>query len=102
MLLVCGDRPTLPLSGGVPADAVHERLGPGRAGIGVAEAKNGACRYAAYVQDFERGVALVASDDVLDNITLFWLTNTAISAARLYWENKYNYFPPGTSPSRWR
>jgi pimeloyl-ACP methyl ester carboxylesterase len=26
-------------------------------------------------------------DDVLDNITLFWLTNTAISAARLYWEN---------------
>jgi pimeloyl-ACP methyl ester carboxylesterase len=27
-------------------------------------------------------------DDVLDNITLFWLTNTAVSAARLYWENK--------------
>ena len=25
-------------------------------------------------------------DDVLDNITLFWLTNTAVSAARLYWE----------------
>jgi pimeloyl-ACP methyl ester carboxylesterase len=25
-------------------------------------------------------------DDVLDNITLFWLTNTGISAARLYWE----------------
>ena len=25
-------------------------------------------------------------DDVLDNITLFWLTNTSISAARLYWE----------------
>jgi pimeloyl-ACP methyl ester carboxylesterase len=25
-------------------------------------------------------------DDVLDNITLFWLTNTAISAARIYWE----------------
>jgi pimeloyl-ACP methyl ester carboxylesterase len=31
-------------------------------------------------------------DDVLDNITLFWLTNTAISAARLYWENKIPYF----------
>jgi pimeloyl-ACP methyl ester carboxylesterase len=27
-------------------------------------------------------------DDVLDNITLTWLTNTAISGARLYWENK--------------
>ena len=25
-------------------------------------------------------------DDVLDNITLFWLTNTPVSAARLYWE----------------
>jgi pimeloyl-ACP methyl ester carboxylesterase len=25
-------------------------------------------------------------DDVLDNITLFWLTNTGISSARLYWE----------------
>ncbi len=33
-------------------------------------------------------------DDVLDNITLFWLTNTAISAARLYWENKYAFFEP--------
>ncbi len=25
-------------------------------------------------------------DDILDNITLFWLTNTAISSSRLYWE----------------
>ena len=25
-------------------------------------------------------------DDILDNITLFWLTNTGVSAARLYWE----------------
>ena len=33
-------------------------------------------------------------DDVLDSITLFWLTNTAVSAARLYWENKFNYFSP--------
>ncbi|MEU8975516.1 epoxide hydrolase family protein [Streptomyces monashensis] len=31
-------------------------------------------------------------DDVLDNITLFWLTNTAISAARLYAENKTPFF----------
>jgi hypothetical protein len=31
-------------------------------------------------------------DDVLDNITLFWLTNTGISAARLYWENKFSSF----------
>jgi len=33
-------------------------------------------------------------DDVLDNITLFWLTNTAVSAARLYWENKLAFFQP--------
>ena len=31
-------------------------------------------------------------DDVLDNITLYWLTNTAISSARLYWENKVNLY----------
>ena len=31
-------------------------------------------------------------DDVLDNITHFWLTNTAISAARLYAENKFSFF----------
>jgi pimeloyl-ACP methyl ester carboxylesterase len=33
-------------------------------------------------------------DDVLDNITLFWLTNTGVSAARFYWENKYGFFTP--------
>jgi pimeloyl-ACP methyl ester carboxylesterase len=31
-------------------------------------------------------------DDVLDNITHYWLTNTEISASRLYWENKYPFF----------
>jgi pimeloyl-ACP methyl ester carboxylesterase len=30
-------------------------------------------------------------DDVLDNITLYWLTNTAVSSARLYWENKLSF-----------
>jgi pimeloyl-ACP methyl ester carboxylesterase len=33
----------------------------------------------------------LSRDDVLDNITLFWLTNTAISAARLYWENTFQF-----------
>ena len=31
-------------------------------------------------------------DDVLDNITHYWLTNTAISSARLYWENKVGLY----------
>jgi pimeloyl-ACP methyl ester carboxylesterase len=33
-------------------------------------------------------------DDVLDNITLYWLTGTAISSARLYWENNLAFFDP--------
>jgi pimeloyl-ACP methyl ester carboxylesterase len=33
-------------------------------------------------------------DDVLDNVTLYWLTNTAISSARLYWESKLAFFAP--------
>jgi len=33
-------------------------------------------------------------DDVLDNITLYWLTNTAMSSARIYWENKFGFFSP--------
>jgi len=34
----------------------------------------------------------LSRDDVLDNITLYWVTNTAISSARLYWENKLKFF----------
>ena len=41
-------------------------------------------------------------DDILDNTTLYWLTNTAVSSARLYWENKLNFFAPKMSPSRCR
>ena len=33
-------------------------------------------------------------DDVLDNITHYWLTNTGISSGRLYWENKFGFFDP--------
>jgi pimeloyl-ACP methyl ester carboxylesterase len=31
---------------------------------------------------------LLTKDEMLDDITLYWLTNTAVSSARLYWENK--------------
>jgi thiol-disulfide isomerase/thioredoxin len=34
----------------------------------------------------------LSRDDVLDNVTHYWLTNTAISAARLYWESKLPFF----------
>ncbi len=40
----------------------------------------------------------LTKDDILDNITLYWLTNTAISSARLYWETfqlpKAGFFDP--------
>jgi pimeloyl-ACP methyl ester carboxylesterase len=37
-------------------------------------------------------------DDVLDNVTLYWLTNTAVSSARLYWESKLAFFAPKGVP----
>jgi pimeloyl-ACP methyl ester carboxylesterase len=43
---------------------------------------------------FNGGSEGLTRDDVLDNITLYWLTNTAISAARIYWENKVPFFLP--------
>lgn len=33
-------------------------------------------------------------DDIVDNATFYWLTNTAISSARLYWESKLPFFAP--------
>jgi pimeloyl-ACP methyl ester carboxylesterase len=36
----------------------------------------------------------LSRDDVLDNVTLFWLTNTGVSSNRLYWENKLPFFSP--------
>jgi pimeloyl-ACP methyl ester carboxylesterase len=43
---------------------------------------------AAWIFDYNNGEPerLLDRDDVLDDITLYWLTNTATSAARLYWE----------------
>ena len=43
---------------------------------------------------FEGESAGLTRDDILDNITLYWLTNTAVSSARLYRENKFNFFAP--------
>ncbi|MBS3649077.1 epoxide hydrolase [Pseudaminobacter sp. 19-2017] len=36
----------------------------------------------------------LSRDDILDNVTLYWLTNTALSSARLYWESKLAFFAP--------
>jgi pimeloyl-ACP methyl ester carboxylesterase len=34
----------------------------------------------------------LSRDDVLDNVTHYWLTNSGISSARLYWESKLGFF----------
>ncbi len=37
-------------------------------------------------------VGNLTPDEVLDNITLTWVTNTGVSSGRLYWENKLGFF----------
>jgi pimeloyl-ACP methyl ester carboxylesterase len=38
-------------------------------------------------------------DDVLDDITLYWLTNTGVSSGRIYWENKINLYLAADVPT---
>jgi pimeloyl-ACP methyl ester carboxylesterase len=47
---------------------------------------------AAFIYDYNNGEPerLLSRDEMLDDITLYWLTNTAASSARLYWENRGN------------
>ena len=48
--------------------------------------------YALIARVFAGETAGLTRDDILDNVTLYWLTNTALSSARLYWENKNAFF----------
>jgi len=50
--------------------------------------------YALIARVFDGQTEGLTRDDVLDNITLYWLTNTAVSSARIYWENKFAFFAP--------
>jgi pimeloyl-ACP methyl ester carboxylesterase len=43
---------------------------------------------------FEGQAEGLTRDDILDNITHYWLTNTGVSSGRLYWENKLGFFDP--------
>jgi len=53
-----------------------------------------ASSYALIARVFNGQAEGLTRDDILDNITLYWLTGTAISSARLYWENKLAFFDP--------
>ena len=60
---------------------------------------------AAWLMDFPYSLDMMARsidgtpesltpNDILDNCTLYWLTNTGVSSSRLYRENTFNYFSP--------
>src|SRR2546423_5885298 len=50
--------------------------------------------YALIARVFDGQPEGLTRDDVLDNVTLYWLTNTTISSARLYWESKLAFLAP--------
>ena len=84
-----------PRDGDAPADAVRDR-GLARRPGGLPARPRRRERSARHRSrgrstDVERPSGLTR-DDVLDNITLYWLTNTGVSSARLYWENKLPFF----------
>ena len=54
--------------------------------------------YALIARVFDGQPEGLTRDDILDNVTLYWLTNTTISSARLYWESKLAFFAPKNVP----
>ncbi len=50
--------------------------------------------YALIARVFDGQTEGLTRDDILDNITLYWLTNTGVSSGRLYWESKLPFFTP--------
>jgi pimeloyl-ACP methyl ester carboxylesterase len=57
-----------------------------------------AASYALIARVFDGKPEGLTRDDILDNATLYWLTNTTVSSARLYWESKLAFFAPKNVP----
>jgi pimeloyl-ACP methyl ester carboxylesterase len=57
-----------------------------------------AASYALIARVFDGKSEGLTRDDILDNVTIYWLTNTAVSSARLYWESKLAFFAPKGVP----
>jgi pimeloyl-ACP methyl ester carboxylesterase len=51
-----------------------------------------AAAVAAALERTESATGELTRDEILDNITLYWLTNTGVSASRLYWEYRGGFF----------
>lgn len=49
-------------------------------------------KFAAWTYSGGEPERVLTKDEMLDDITLYWVTNTAVSSARLYWENNANNF----------
>ncbi|MGV9351611.1 epoxide hydrolase family protein [Streptomyces spiralis] len=49
-------------------------------------------KFAAWTYSGGEPQRVLSKDEMLDDITLYWVTNTAVSSARLYWENNANNF----------
>jgi pimeloyl-ACP methyl ester carboxylesterase len=50
--------------------------------------------YALIARVFDGATEGLTREDIVDNITLYWLTNTGVSSGRLYWESKLPFFTP--------
>jgi len=50
--------------------------------------------YALIARVFDGETEGLTRDDILDNVTHYWLTNTGVSSGRLYWEFKAAFFAP--------
>ena len=50
--------------------------------------------YALIARVFDGQSEGLSRDDIVDNISLYWLTKTAVSSSRIYWENKFAFFAP--------
>ena len=50
--------------------------------------------YRQIVRVFDGEQLGLTRDDIVDNITLYWLTRTGVSSSQLYWENKNAFFAP--------
>ena len=79
--------------GAPPADALRARRFTGRPRGLDARPRRGSS-YALIARVFDGQPEGLTRDDILDNITLYWLTNTAVSSARLYWESKLALLRP--------
>ena len=68
---------------------------PQTLGFGLADSPAGQCAWILEKFHFwSDPETIYGRDALLDNVTLYWLTNTAVSSARLYWESKLAFFAP--------